>query len=183
MVRTLQAAGKIRGIGARGVVALTAAVGIGLSALPAAAAEPASQRQSPPNWIKASLWALDNSVPVVVFGARLNEDCSAPDVLGQRLNLAATFAKLHPRTTIIVTGGHTRAGCPAESSAMRTGLQMRGVKNPIIEESRAHTTLENAKYVSEMWPGARMIVATSADHADRASANLRSHGKDTVSLS
>ncbi len=78
MVRTLQAAGKIRGIGARGVVALTAALGIGLSALPAAAAEPALQRQSPPNWIKASLWALDNSVPVVVFGARLNEDCSAP---------------------------------------------------------------------------------------------------------
>lgn len=173
--------GKARGGRARGVVALATVTVLALASAPAAQAE----RTTPgdiPVWLQASEWANDPHVPLVVFGARLNEDCSAPAVMGERLDKAAMFTTLHPRTPIIVTGGATRAGCPTESNAMRTGLLMRGVKNPIIEETHAQNTLENAKNVAGMWGGARMVVCTSNDHAERASRNLQHEGKQTVAL-
>lgn len=118
----------------------------------------------------------------MIFGARLNKDCSAPKVMTELLERAAVFTRIHPRTPLIVTGGATRVGCPPESNAMYTGLLMRGVTNPIIKEPRARTTVDSAQNVAGMWSGARMVVCTSNDHAERASRNLRGGGKQTVAL-
>ena len=181
MWQAVQTFGRRLGVRAGGVVALIAAVGLSLAATPPATAERATPRDIP-IWLQAADWANDPNVPVVIFGARLNKDCSAPEVMTERLDRAAMFTRIHPRTPLIVTGGATRAGCPPESNAMHTGLLMRGVTNPIIEEPRARTTVENARNVAGMWGGTRMVVCTSNDHAERASRNLREEGKQTVAL-
>lgn len=65
---------------------------------------------------------------------------------------------------------------------MELGLRMRNIPNPVIKERRSDTTVQNARNVSEMWKGRHMIVATSDNHAHRASNNLRDHGKRVVAL-
>lgn len=114
--------------------------------------------------------------PVVVLGARLNSDCTAPGVLNERLDRTAAFSRLHPNTTIYVTGGKTQESCPAtEAAAMEMGLRVRLVSNPIVREDSAGNTVENANNVSRMM-GDRAVVVSNQDHLPRALKNFRDAG-------
>lgn len=124
----------------------------------------------------------DASVPIVVLGARLNEDCNPPEVLDDRLNGAATLANIHRANPIVVTGGATQPGCPSEAAAMEAGLKARGVTNPIITEEESGSTVENVANTSDYInsTGGLAVVVTSDPHYSRALDNYRSSGIEAV---
>lgn len=119
-----------------------------------------------------------DTAPVVVLGAQLQEDCSAPQVLTDRLHAAAELLAEHPENPVIVTGGQTREDCPSEAAAMKDALAEMGVGNEIILEEEAGNTLQNVKYTAEMIRerGGTAIVVTSDPHYLRALKNYRDAG-------
>ncbi|MGO1949874.1 MAG: YdcF family protein [Mycobacteriaceae bacterium] len=126
--------------------------------------------------------ARDASAPIVVLGARLQEDCAPPGILDDRLNGAATLANIHRANPIVVTGGVTQPDCPSEGQAMETGLRARGVTNPVIVEDKAGSTVENAANTSEFIDGngGAAVIVTSDPHYIRALDNYRSEGVEAV---
>lgn len=154
---------------------------IPLTVVPAANAQ-SSTRNIPVvgDLATAHVWTADGSTPVVVLGAQLNRDCTAPAVLNERLDRAAQFLRLHPTNPVYVTGGSTQSGCPTEAAAMEIGLRVRLVPNPIIQENRSGNTMQNAEYVSQMSDASRMVLVSSQDHLPRAKNNFATFGVDTV---
>lgn len=124
----------------------------------------------------------DAQVPVVVLGARLNEDCSRPQVLEDRLDAAAELAGRHLLNDVIVTGGETQEDCPTEAASMQQGLRDRGVPNRVIEEDRSGSTLANVENTKAMITdrGGLAVVVTSAPHNIRALQNFRDAGIEAV---
>lgn len=116
--------------------------------------------------------------PVVLLGARLDEDCSMPQILTDRLSAAADLLGDHPDNPVIVTGGTTREDCPSEAEAMKTALQDLGVDNRIILEEKAGNTLQNVEYTAQTIAelGGTAIVVTSDPHYLRALKNYRDAG-------
>ncbi|MGJ0183499.1 YdcF family protein [Corynebacterium glyciniphilum] len=119
-----------------------------------------------------------DTAPVVILGAQLQEDCSAPQVLTDRLHAAATLLAEHPENPVIVTGGQTREDCPSEAAVMKDALTDMGVDNEIILEEEAGNTLQNVKYTAETITerGGTAIVVTSDPHYLRALKNYRDAG-------
>ncbi|MDN6438102.1 YdcF family protein [Corynebacterium nuruki] len=126
--------------------------------------------------------ARDATVPVVVLGARLNDDCSAPQVLDDRLDAAADLARAHLLNPVIVTGGETQPDCPTEAQAMDAGLRARGVPNQVIEENKAGSTVENVANTADTINsrGGLAVVVTSTPHNVRALQNFRDAGIEAV---
>lgn len=121
--------------------------------------------------------AANPSTPIVVLGARLNDNCTPPAVLNSRLDTAANFSRIHPFNPIIVTGGHTQKSCPSEAQAMELGLRARLLPNPIIRDDRAMSTIENAANTARLKPGNKdMVIVTSGDHCGRATRDFAAQG-------
>ncbi|WP_083827132.1 YdcF family protein [Corynebacterium nuruki] len=122
---------------------------------------------------------LNPDTPVVVLGAQINEDCSRPEVLQDRLDAATRLLASHPRNPVIVTGGRSDR-CPSitEAEAMTQGLRDRGVRNRIVLENNAWNTLQNVEYTAPMIRklGGTAVVVTSDPHYLRALANYRDAG-------
>lgn len=122
---------------------------------------------------------LDKNTPVVVLGAQINEDCSLPQVLEDRLDAATRLLKSHPDNPVIVTGGRS-SQCPAttEAEAMEKGLRDRGVTNRVILENEAWNTLQNVAYTAPLIRelGGTAVVVTSDPHYIRALRNYRDAG-------
>lgn len=122
----------------------------------------------------ADVALLDPRVPIIVLGARLNPDCSAPAVLTDRLATARVLAAVHPANPVIVTGGHTQAGCPSEATHMRDVLAATGVApgRISVEEGSFSTVgnaLETAHYAAPAGNGPRVgVIVTSPSHVPRA---------------
>lgn len=125
-----------------------------------------------------SLLRMNENTPVVILGAQLQEDCSAPRVLTDRLTAAAELLREHPRNPVIVTGGPTRADCPTEAAAMKDALQKLGVGNEILLEEKAGNTLQNVEYTARMIRErtGTAVVVTSDPHYLRALKNYRDAG-------
>lgn len=120
--------------------------------------------------------------PIVVLGAQLNADCSAPGVLSSRVDRAAGFVRVHPLNPVVVTGGATRDGCVTEAQAMAAQLRGHGVVNPIVLENSAGSTVQNASNVAAMRPERHMVLVTSQDHLPRASQNFAAVGISTAGV-
>lgn len=122
---------------------------------------------------------LNPDTPVVVLGAQINEDCSRPEVLQDRLDAATRLLASHPRNPVIVTGGRSDR-CPSitEAEAMTQGLRDRGVRNRIVLENNAWNTLQNVEYTAPVIRklGGTAVVVTSDPHYLRALANYRDAG-------
>lgn len=126
--------------------------------------------------------ANDRRVPIVVLGARLNEDCKTPKVLDDRLNGAAELARIHRGNPVVVTGGTTQPDCPSEAKAMEKGLRLRGVSNPIVVEEKSGSTLDNVANTSDYIHsnGGVAVIVTSDPHYSRALSNYRDKGIEAV---
>lgn len=111
---------------------------------------------------------------IVILGAALNPDCAPPNVLDSRVDRAAQFARFHPTSRVIVTGGQTRGGCLTEAQTMEAMLRAHLAPNPIVRDDNAASTVGNAANVSAMTN--RAVLVTSQDHLPRASANFRDAG-------
>ncbi|MGV0423765.1 YdcF family protein [Corynebacterium sanguinis] len=116
----------------------------------------------------------DSRVPIVVLGARLNPDCSAPAVLDDRLATARGVALLHPANPIVVTGGHTQPGCQAEAEYMRDFL-VRTLVDParIHVDTTAYSTVGNAQATADSAGSSGNVMpvgvlVTSPNHIPRA---------------
>ncbi|MDN5719338.1 MAG: YdcF family protein [Corynebacterium sp.] len=118
------------------------------------------------------------AAPVVVLGAQLQDDCSAPPVLEDRLDAAARLLKDHPENPAILTGGVTVEDCPSEAAVMEAGLEDRGVDNDIILEEDSWNTLQNVENTAGTIEklGGTTIVVTSDPHYLRALKNYRDAG-------
>lgn len=121
------------------------------------------------------------AAPVVVLGAQLQDDCSAPQVLEDRLDAAAQLLKDHPENPAIVSGGATVEDCPSEAAVMKAGLEARGVDNDIILEEDSSNTLQNVENTAGTIEklGGTAIVVTSDPHYLRALKNYRDAGLRT----
>lgn len=122
---------------------------------------------------------LNKSTPVVILGAQINEDCSLPQVLEDRLDAATTLLKSHPSNPVIVTGGSSSQWPgTSEAQAMEKALQERGVTNRVILENNAWNTLQNVEYTAGTIKqlGGTAIVVTSDPHYIRALKNYRDAG-------
>lgn len=129
---------------------------------------------SPVGRAAAETALLDPQVPIIVLGARLNPDCSAPAVLTSRLETARSLALRHPLNPVIVTGGRTQPDCQTEAEYMRDALASMGVwKRRITMETNSDSTVENAAgtaYLAESGTsGVRAaVIVTSPTHTPRA---------------
>ncbi|MDO5029873.1 MAG: YdcF family protein [Corynebacterium sp.] len=129
---------------------------------------------SPVGRAAAEAALLDPQVPIIVLGARLNPDCSAPAVLKSRVATARSLALRHPLNPIIVSGGRTQPGCQTEAEYMRDALVSMGVsKRRITMETNSDSTVGNAvgtaHFASSTTGIARAgVIVTSPRHTSRA---------------
>lgn len=130
-------------------------------------------KMSPVGGLAADAALLDPSVPIIVLGARLNPDCSAPAVLNSRVATARVLAAKHPLNPVVVTGGATQPGCQTEAEYMRDTLTRSGVKNRVVVDNTAMSTVGNAagtahRAGSVAGVGRAGVVVTSQAHMPRA---------------
>ncbi len=124
----------------------------------------------------------DARVPIVVLGARLDEDCARPQVLDDRLDAATELARTHLLNPVIVSGGATQTDCPSEAAAMESGLRERGVTNQVLIEEESDSTVANVQNTKSMISdrGGLAVVVTSSPHNVRALQNFRDAGIEAV---
>lgn len=105
---------------------------------------------------------------IVTLGARLNPDCTMPNVLTERLNKTVQVALENMWAPILVTGGFTQKGCSSEAAAMRTYLIEHGIEGErITVDEAAYTTVGDAQAADKIVPTGGVIV-TSPEHLSRA---------------
>ena len=87
-----------------------------------------------------------NEKAIIVLGAGL--DGTEPNtILKSRLDKAAGFAKEHPDTVIVVSGGQGEDEVIPEALAMKNYLTAQGIREErILQEDRSTTTIENFGY-------------------------------------
>ena len=113
----------------------------------------------------------DNSLCIVVLGYSLTETGSMkPELIG-RLELALSAAEQYPNAYILCTGGGTAPDAPnvTEAGQMARWLRQNGIDSErIIVESRSTHTIENAKYVFDIfdasYPEIRSLVIVTSDY-------------------
>ena len=105
---------------------------------------------------------------IVTLGARLNQDCTMPNVLTERLDKTVQVALANMWAPVLVTGGFTQNGCGSEAAAMHTYLIEHGVESQrITTDETAYTTVGNAQAADKIVPAGGVIV-TSPEHLPRA---------------
>lgn len=133
----------------------------GLAQVVSAQAAAAAIAQINPTLMQEGTW-------IVTLGARLNLDCTMPNVLTERLDKTVQVASANMWVPILVTGGFTREGCNSEAAAMRTYLIEHGVEiQRITIDETAYTTVGNAQAADKIVPAGGVIV-TSPEHLPRA---------------
>lgn len=105
---------------------------------------------------------------IVTLGARLNQDCTMPNILTERLNKTVQVALANMWAPVLVTGRFTQNGCGSEAEAMRTYLIEHGVESQRITiDETAYTTVGNVQAADKIVPAGGVIV-TSPEHLPRA---------------
>lgn len=131
-------------------------------------------KASPIGRLAANAVLLDPRVPIIVLGARLNPDCTAPAVLNSRTDTARALALAHPLNPVVVTGGVTQPGCQAEAEYMRDRLAAGGISpSRIVIDTSAYSTVGNAAGTAHTagdvaGVGRAGVIVTSGAHAPRA---------------
>ena len=110
--------------------------------------------------------------PVVVLGRRLARDGRACPAFRARLDRSRVLAANSP-APIIILGGATRPGLPAEAAAGAAYLMAQGVPaGRILMEGRSRHTLENLRGLRRttagLPDGGRPVLVTSRLHLARA---------------
>lgn len=157
-----------------GIIGSMSLLMAGTIAIPSASASPVNDavnfvRASPYHEQVANTALVLPTSWIVTLGARLNPDCSNPDVLEQRLNTTAKVAKQHPLNPILVSGGATQPGCQTEAQAMKDGLIARGISpHRIVLDNTAGSTVGNAQAAARIAGPYGGVLVTSPDHMNRA---------------
>lgn len=112
---------------------------------------------------------------IVTLGARLNPDCTMPNILTERLDKTVQVALANIWAPVLVTGGFTQNGCGSEAAAMRTYLIEHGIESQrITVDETAYTTVGNAQAADKIVPTGGVIV-TSPEHLSRALATFNQY--------
>lgn len=112
---------------------------------------------------------------IVTLGARLNPDCTMPNILTERLDKTVQVALANMWAPVLVTGGFTQNGCGSEAAAMRTYLIEHGIESQrITVDETAYTTVGNAQAADKIVPTGGVIV-TSPEHLSRALATFNQY--------
>jgi uncharacterized SAM-binding protein YcdF (DUF218 family) len=116
---------------------------------------------------------------IIVLGCRVGRDGGPSRCIRERAGHAADLYRRGFAPWVIATGGETERG-PVESAALRGVLEEGGVPaGSIVEESRAHNTIQNIRYSSEImrergWQSA--VLVTEPYHINRAALIARDFG-------
>ncbi len=103
----------------------------------------------------------------------------------RRLERAVTYWREGDDRNILISGGSTRAGTPAEALLMSAYAQALGVPPPAIGvELQATNTWEHARFIADLVPAVprRIALATSALHMPRAVLAFRFAGFEVCPL-
>ncbi|WP_084525456.1 YdcF family protein [Nocardia vaccinii] len=120
---------------------------------------------------------------IVILGYGLQPDGRMRPELIQRLEAGYVQAILAPAAPVIVTGGNPHHGV-TEAQAMAGWLIAHGIpRSRIHAETRAETTVQNAKYshhVMDTIGARRAVVVTSSNHVGRAVGDFVSAGVPVI---
>ena len=87
---------------------------------------------------------------IIVLGSGIEDNRPSP-TLALRLDRAAIYAKQHPQTPIVVTGGLGFKQTYTEAEVMSDYLTTKHqLKNPIWQESKSTSTAENLKFSAQI---------------------------------
>lgn len=120
---------------------------------------------------------------LIVLGAHV-QGKRVTDSLARRLECAAEYAKEHPETSVIVSGGQGTGEEIPEAEAMERYLVAGGIsKERILKESLSKTTEQNLKFSMELVDGmAKPVAVVSNDfHVYRAVCYAKKLGYRDVS--
>ena len=112
----------------------------------------------------------DDSLCIVVMGFRLEPNGDMKPELLQRLQAALNSAEKYPQALIICTGGSTAQNVPVtEAEAMKAWLMEQGIpENRIVAETRAASSLENARYtyqtLRENYPRVNTLALVTSEY-------------------
>lgn len=112
----------------------------------------------------------DDSLCIVVMGYRLEGNGDMKPELLQRLQVALDSAEKYPEALVICTGGSTAANAQiTEAEAMKAWLVEHGVDaQRIVAETRANTSIENARYtyqtLQEYYPHVNTIALVTSEY-------------------
>lgn len=117
---------------------------------------------------------------IVVLGAKLNPDGSAPAILSSRLATAARLAKASPMSPVVVSGGRTQSRAPlAEAQYMHLALTaVHGIAPwRVVRDDISGSTAENAQRTTALMKGRGYrgaVVVTQGWHMQRVLGDFRS---------
>ncbi|WP_119031386.1 YdcF family protein [Gordonia rubripertincta] len=127
------------------------------------------------------LWESPPTRYIVVLGARFGQFGQTPQIMTQRLNVAANLAKKHPFNRIIASGGDTHWLPIAEAQFMNIGLIRRGIPPwQMVNEVASTSTVQNAQNTVAMLKrmgGTGALIVTNGFHMERAMKNFRDAAK------
>ncbi|MBD0861884.1 YdcF family protein [Gordonia sp. zg691] len=127
------------------------------------------------------LWENPGARYIVVLGAKFGTLGQTPQILTQRLNVAANLAKKHPFNRMIVSGGDTHWLPVSEAQFMNLGLIRRGIPMwQMVNEGRSTSTVQNAQYTVGMMKAmgaSGAVIVTNGFHMERAMKNFRDAAK------
>jgi uncharacterized SAM-binding protein YcdF (DUF218 family) len=149
---------------------LAAALTLGIAPLLAMRAVARTARQ-------AGTTPADPPAVILVLGHRLEAGAVSP-VFAARLDRALALARASPGARVLVLGGQTTPGGPAEAEAGRVRLVAQGLDPARIGiETRSRHTLENLANYRDAHPGAPpAALVTSRTHLYRALLMARGFG-------
>ncbi|MDS1114638.1 YdcF family protein [Gordonia westfalica] len=127
------------------------------------------------------LWENPAARYIVVLGAKFGQLGQTPQIMTQRLNVAAKLAKQHPFNRIIVSGGDTHWLPISEAQFMNVGLIRRGIPVwQMVNEGASTSTVQNAQNTVRMLKGmgaSGALIVTNGFHMERAMKNFRDAAK------
>ncbi|WP_074851193.1 YdcF family protein [Gordonia westfalica] len=127
------------------------------------------------------LWENPGARYIVVLGAKFGQLGQTPQIMTQRLNVAAKLAKQHPFNRIIVSGGDTHWLPISEAQFMNVGLIRRGIPVwQMVNEGASTSTVQNAQNTVRMLKGmgaSGALIVTNGFHMERAMKNFRDAAK------
>ncbi len=88
---------------------------------------------------------------VIILGGGVRRDGILTDVPNERLSAASVYLKNHKNAVAIVTGGLPKFGSMPESVSLKKKLVSLGIgPERILEENRAHDTIENLIFCAQL---------------------------------
>lgn len=102
---------------------------------------------------------------ILILGAKVKRGAIPSEALANRLEAAAEYAKRHPNSVLIVSGGRGPDEDEFESVVMRRYLVDAGIEEArIIEEGRATSTYENILFARQLVPEMKDVLIVSNDY-------------------